>query len=317
MLARIFFFLCVGATLTSCLDTAVSLRAPHVVPSPEEWVVETPATSDVYYGLQLRANESDSLEDLETLPGLVVEAVDPGSPAANVGLRDGDVILSADGKETNDEDSFRLASAEAASSSLTLRVRRDTVVFESKIEGVVAVEAATREVARSDPVRLRATFESVSVSVADAVRRGARVMELAEESPLALAGIEVGDTVVGFDGVELASAQDLITRALEQHEEGDDVLLSVLPATEREVSDVEVTLWESPSYVRDLAAYPLFHYRHEPESEATEFSILDLWIISLYSYRRDGAEAEHSILRFLRFSSGRGELQSAEEEALP
>ena len=40
----------------------------------------------------------------------------------------------------------------------------------------------------------------------------------------------------------------------------------------------------------------------------TSFALLDLWIISLFEYQRDGGERSYRLLKFIRFGSGYGEL---------
>ena len=52
----------------------------------------------------------------------------------------------------------------------------------------------------------------------------------------------------------------------------------------------------------------LFGYWADTAGEEKEFSLLDFWIIWLFHYERQGEERRYSLLRFIRFSTGVGEL---------
>ena len=73
--------------------------------------------------------------------------------------------------------------------------------------------------------------------------------------------------------------------------------------------DKKVTLWDPGSKVTKFNIWPLFMYEAKIKPDKKKFSILNFWIISLFSYERDEGERGFSILRFLRFQSeNRGEL---------
>ena len=55
-----------------------------------------------WLGIEVAVNESDSLESLELQPGVRILSVEGGSPAADVGLQVGDVLLSFNGTPTDD-----------------------------------------------------------------------------------------------------------------------------------------------------------------------------------------------------------------------
>jgi len=52
----------------------------------------------------------------------------------------------------------------------------------------------------------------------------------------------------------------------------------------------------------------LVGYEAAADGSEVSFELLDLWILSLFSYERDGAERRYSLLSLIRFSSGVGEL---------
>jgi hypothetical protein len=97
-----------------------------------------------------------------------------------------------------------------------------------------------------------------------------------------------------------------VRRVVEDREPGDVVRVDVLRGVE--VVRRKVWLWEPERRLTKLAALPLFRYRRDLRASKTEFSILDLWIFSLFSVKKDAGETEVRILSLLRFGSGHGEL---------
>ena len=73
-------------------------------------------------------------------------------------------------------------------------------------------------------------------------------------------------------------------------------------------SRVDVTLWEPPRRLSKLGFWPLFTWSRSIEPSKTNFALLDLWLISLFSYSRHASEREYSILRFIRWGTGAGDL---------
>ena len=87
--------------VSACTTTAVSKPLPDPLPATLEWA-QAPAQEGMFLGLSVRENDSGSLEALAFDPGVRVTAVAPESPAADAGMRIGDVLLSLDGKEIHD-----------------------------------------------------------------------------------------------------------------------------------------------------------------------------------------------------------------------
>jgi len=304
-----------AALAASCATTEPVSSPPHVAVSPEAAdlsVHEAPPGASI--GLEAEGNESDSLERLEALPGVRVRRVEPSGPAAAAGLRPGDVILSVDGVPVDDPDALLAAVSRAgAGREIRLEARRDTVAFEA---GLVPRPARgtspPRELYRADPVRTRAGYRTEAARVAGEPRMAAAIVRLFPGSPLPGEGFREGDLVIAIDGRPIASANDLVRRLLEDHAPGDPVPFEALRGGE--VLHAEVRLWEPRRRLAKLAAMPLFHYSSSARPSRTQFSLIDLWIVSLFSYRRDEGEREYRFLSLIRFGTGRGELR---EEAPP
>ena len=75
-----------------------------------------------------------------------------------------------------------------------------------------------------------------------------------------------------------------------------------------QITRARVSLWEPRRRVSRMALLPLFRYESDIEPSRSEFTLLDLWLFSLFSYRRSGGEREYRFLTLIRFGTGQGEL---------
>ena len=92
-------------TLSHCVSYENAQLVPELTLSPEQ-IELAPQTDSaaIDFGLDVGANESDSLFNLETLPGVRVRALDAGGAAAASGIRAGDVILEVNTMQINAPD---------------------------------------------------------------------------------------------------------------------------------------------------------------------------------------------------------------------
>jgi predicted metalloprotease with PDZ domain len=292
----------------SCVTTEAEKVPPPVNVSADGFAAPEAAVPPADLGLEVEANESDALDRLEVLPGARVRSVSPGGPASHAGIAPGDVVLSVGGAATNGRDAFLAAAAAAGPGKvLSLEVRRGTTVFQAKVAaGPAPAGAPPVELYRVDPVKLRAAFRTVVVETGGRRRTAAEVAKLLEGSPLERAGIRPGERIAGLSGKEIASAQDLVRRILDEHDYGDRVTLTCLRDGE-EVA-VRVRLWAPRRRLTRLLVPVLFDYEWKLRPRTTRWSILDFWVLSLFEYRREEGERELRFLRWLRFRTGYGEL---------
>jgi membrane-associated protease RseP (regulator of RpoE activity) len=124
--------------------------------------------------------------------GVGIQALMPGSPAANAGLRAGDRIVVVDGQQTLDFES--VVNAVRARGAL----RMLSVVVERDLD--VEFQNAQTESGESRP-RLGVLLEP------DA--RELRVAEVEAGTPAERAGVEAGDRLLSLDGVPTPNAQAL------------------------------------------------------------------------------------------------------------
>lgn len=297
--------------VSGCISYEPAQLVPAVTLSPEQVnLVATAAdAAQVDFGIDVAVNESDSLFNVEVLPGIRVRSVSANGPAANAGIEVGDIILSVDGTETNNPDALTLrAQTNQASGSYAFTVQRNTVVFEATvIARALSSNPPPQSLYRIDPLATRAGYRSELVEIDNqGTIAAARVVELYPRSPLPAADIRRDDLILALDGEYLNSAQDLVTRLNRDHELGDTVRFTRF--RDGDLAEVEVSLWDPGRRISRIALGPLFRYESSLSPDSTSVSLLDLWLFSLYSFQQQEGERSHSLLGLINFSSDAGEL---------
>ena len=270
--------LALATLVVSSLACVTSPIEPIPEPLPEtlEWATERTAGAGAFLGLKTRENDSGSLDELFFRPGVRVTQVVENSPAAEAGFRIGDVVLAFDGHDLNDPDALDTLLREAsAGARASVRVQRGDAVFEVPVRlhpagGEPAGEA--RLAYRLDPSRSRASWATG--------HGGAVLVSSDEDAPFPRAGVPVGSVIRTVDGREILSARSLI-RLLQAREPGEDVDVEVTDpdGVERVMT---VALQEQPTRLTRFSFPILVHFDADPEGESTSFTLIDLWIISLF-----------------------------------
>ena len=152
---------------------------------------------------------------LRATRGALVSRIFSGSPAADAGLRAGDVITTVAGKPIDSREAFSTYAATVPSGQpVPLTVVRDG-------------SPRTINVRPADPPRdlgLRILWEIAGLRVKDS--RGVVVDQVASGSRSANIGLAPGDYIVAVNGNEIASSQDL-NNALISSTERSSVVLDV------------------------------------------------------------------------------------------
>ncbi len=298
--------------LTGCVSYEPALLIPALNLSAEDVSLsETagPSEARIDFGLQVGLNESDSLSNIEILPGVRVRDVAANGAADSAGIQLADIILSINGTETNHPDVVVALQQQAPDGeSYLFNVRRNTLVFEATvIPRSVSSNPAPRVLYRVDPVASRAAYRTEMVSVrSEPAIAAARVVEVFEGSPLREAAIAAGDLILAVDGLPLNSAQDLVNRFNSQFQLGETVNVTVYDG--QSVTERQFELWDPGRRVSEVSLGPLFRYQSSLAPRTDSISLLDFWLFSLYSYNRVDEERTHSILGLIKFSSDVGEL---------
>ena len=305
--------LLVSGLAAGCTRTAVA-PLPQPLPETLAWAAAGPHSGDeagdeagdgggAFLGLKTRENVAGGFDELDFQPGLYVTQVVEGSPAAAAGCQAGDVLLSLDGRPTDDPESLStLLAAHEPGGRVELEVRRGDTVFAVPVvlddDGASSGSPEARATQRLDPVRSRAGWATG--------RGGAVLVASHEEAPFPRAGIAVGSIVRRVDGEEVLSARALIRR-LESREPGERIEVDYV-SPEGEERRARVRLQAQPTRVTRASVPILFDYEADAQGESVSFSFVDLWVFSLFRYERTDAERHWRLLHVFRFSSGVGEL---------
>ena len=296
--------------LASCISYEPVTLLPAITLSAEEVeLVSASAGSGVDFGMDVSLNESDSLFNVETLPGVRVRAVNSNGPAANAGLEIGDVILRINGTQTDHTDTLLALQANpVADNQYTLEVRRGTVVFEaSMIAAARSTGAPPKELYRVDPIASRAGYRTELVNIPERGRvAAARVVEIFAESPLPAAGIEAEALILALNGRYLNLAQDLVNRLNSDFEPGDTVQMTVVQ-NER-LTNPKVELWNPGRRISRIALGPVLQYESSLSPSRSSFTLADFWLFALYSFQQNEGERSHNILGLINVSTDVGEL---------
>ena len=325
--------------LGGCVGYEPAALVPSITLSPERVMAadaaDGAAVRHLDFGIEVSVNESDSLVNLETLPGVRVRGVTPGGAAATAGIQAGDVVLSVNGMNADHPDAFAVLETQEPSGGrepsaqqgqpYLFRVRRNTQLLETQVTPRRLSQDGAEpggpgnivELYRIDPIATRAGYDTRLVQMANGPDLpAARIRELFPLSPLPAAGLAPGDLILSLDGHPINSAQDLITRLNQYGETGRRVRLGVYNGnggSDSTLREVEVRLWHPGRRLSRIALGPLLQYRADAGTDSASLSILDFWLFAFYRHTRNGSERSHTLLELFTISSDLGTLTDVTE----
>jgi Do/DeqQ family serine protease len=173
-----------------------------------------------WLGANLQNLSRDLAESLglDRPSGALVAEVEPHGPAAEGGLKRGDVIVAVDGQQVADSGGvgYRLG-ARPLGGVAALTVRRDGKQINVPLQLTAAPEKPPRDLVKigggspfagASVVNISpATIEDYSIAN---VHEGVAVIETEEGSNAAMVGFQKGDVVVSLNGEKIATTRDLL-----------------------------------------------------------------------------------------------------------
>lgn len=190
-------------------------------------------------GATAAAAQTESTDD----QGIVIVQVAAASPAAQAGVKRGDILLSVAGQAVNN-----LADLQDILGELAIGDTTQLVVRHGDIERTLTVTVGERNgqpylgVTATDDTRADATW--LPGRVQRLAQPTAIIVEVTADSPAARAGLRVGDAIVAVDGERLRVTNDLAS-LISDRQPGDSVILE-LTRTDGATEEITVELGENP-----------------------------------------------------------------------
>ena len=301
--------------MTSCLSYEPVKLVPEITLSAEEVSFFESGDSNllVDFGMEISVNESDSLFNLETLPGVRVRSIISNGPAESSGVQVGDIILSINGLTTNDPDTVLAIQYQDALESYRFRIQRNTTVFEVPVAGRAIPETPeSTELYRIDPIVTRASYRTELVQVRGQEQlAAAQIVEIFPDSPLTAANLRKNDRILAINDEFINSAQDFISTVNQDFNLGETIEITVHSGGA--IENRSLKLWEPERRISRISVPPLFNFTSSLSPPSKNFSLLDLWLFAVYSYSKIENESSHDILGIFNITSDYGELTEIRE----
>jgi serine protease Do len=200
-----------------------------------------------YLGVQIQNVDATTAKasGLEKAEGVLVGKVQDGSAAGAAGIKDGDIILSVDGKAVNAANELQsIIARKHPGDVVALMVYRDGKKSEKKVtlkerdakEETVASadegdnesseESASGRTVKLDQLGFSVRNLTMEVKEKAKVENGAQVAEVKTFSEAYNRGLQRDDVIVEADRKKISSASDL-KRVVESHKPGDAIMLRV------------------------------------------------------------------------------------------
>ncbi|MBI5474719.1 MAG: PDZ domain-containing protein, partial [Ignavibacteriae bacterium] len=199
-----------------------------------------------YIGVQIGAIDQTTASaiGLDQARGVLVQSLVKGGAGESAGIKDGDVILSIDGKEVNEPNGLQSNIAmKHAGDIVTLKIFRDGKTLEKKVtlrqrdDGATTVKASNREndVEENEPRSSSMKFDKLGMTVrpltsderkAEEVDHGVVVSAVDQFEEAEERGVRANDIILEAERRPVNSPNDL-KKIIESKKPGDAVLLRV------------------------------------------------------------------------------------------
>ena len=168
---------------------------------------------------------------------VVITFVALDAPAAKAGVKEGDLLLKFNNKPVKDFfDFYRELKSLEAGEQITLEVQRQdgTHTLQATIEERAGQPYLGMGLSETHEWKVKFSSEG----------GGALIVDVAEESPAAKAGVQAGEQIIAIDGQEIGGENDLST-IIGTYEAGDHITLTIQDGNGAQTRDVSVVLEEN------------------------------------------------------------------------
>lgn len=207
---------------------------------------EKPSSQKAWIGIYMQDLNEDIAEafGIEFDEGVLVNGVIDDSPAEKFGLKEGDVIVSFDGRVVDDSgDLTKALKQKKPGDEIEIKVLRDNreedialtlgETIERKDKAFTLKKSPKvfynwKSKMPSSTTFLGVGLQSLNEQLADYfdVEKGVLISEVMEKSPAEKAGLKAGDVIIGIDDKEVGSPGD-VTKIVRKHEQGDKLNIEV------------------------------------------------------------------------------------------
>lgn len=252
----------IGRTQAAQIQPHAEVPLPQPPRGEEQKPPEAPPEEEEP-GVELRPYLGVRYETVEE--GARIVEVDPGSPADEAGLHEGDMILAVDGEpvgEGHPDLAARILEHEPWD-EVELRVRQDSEELELKVTLGGRITFGERFTIPPGEFPMppewprppegwplppdwewpdRRPFLGVRVRQ---LEEGAEVLEVVPESPAERAGLREGDLILAVDGEDVTTETPLVN-LIAAHEPGDTVALTIERHGREQEIEVRLDEWPTP-----------------------------------------------------------------------
>lgn len=261
-----------------------------------------------YLGIQARSNKN-VLEEKNASDGVTVTKVVENSPGEAAGVKEGDIILEANGVPVaHPNQLLDMAETLPVGSIIKLRVDRDQSILEITATTVARVglpDPAPAETPKTWIEKKLLGIEFGALSPEEAAklglnpREGIRLLRIHKRSPLLRAGIKEGFAISQLNGETIHDPEQFL-KNLEAVPPGKSIKLRIADENGRG-SEESIRIPKPRSEIRKINIPLLFAYSREPDKSSLT--------LPLYLFKRDrtGESARYRILWFFTFETGRSD----------
>lgn len=202
-------------------------------------------------GVALGEMSQQQLDTMQLEYGVRVTEVMPGSPAAEAGIKIGDVVTEVDGRPAYSPERMQYLVTEA-SASPTITVRRDgqKIRLEAALHDAQSAQGSERAMLG---VRIQAMTEELKEAFGAQGGHGVLISQVQQGSAAGEAGIKAGDVIVRIGEDDIVGVRD-VYRIVGGYAPGEEVEITLL--RDRQPQTLSLALGSAPDARQAQTTHP-------------------------------------------------------------